>query len=61
MTDVSMKVISARLPEGAIQKIDEIVMKLRGETPLITISRTDVVRMLILLGIAAFENTSTAE
>ena len=43
----TMDVLSIRVPKGMIEQIDRYTEKLREETPLLAINRTDTIRYLL--------------
>lgn len=42
-----MEVISIRVPKGMVEEIDRYTERLREETPLLAINRTDTIRYLL--------------
>jgi hypothetical protein len=42
-----MDLLSIRLPKGMIEELDRYTEKLRQETPLLAITRTDTIRYLL--------------
>ena len=45
--DETMETVSARLPKAMIKEIDRYVATLKGDMPLLNISRADGVRQLL--------------
>ena len=45
--DETMETVSARLPRAMIEEIDNFVESLKGDMPLLNISRADGVRQLL--------------
>ena len=43
----TMDVLSIRVPKGMIEEIDRVTERLREETPLLVINRTDTIRYLL--------------
>jgi hypothetical protein len=43
----TMDLLSIRLPKGMIEELDRYTEKLRQETPLLAITRTDTIRYLL--------------
>lgn len=43
----TMEVLSIRVPKSMIQEIDRYTERLREETPLLAINRTDTIRYLL--------------
>jgi metal-responsive CopG/Arc/MetJ family transcriptional regulator len=50
-----MQVVSLRLPDQLVRRVDEAAMRLQSETPLLEINRTDTLRYLIQLGLNTLE------
>lgn len=46
-TDESMETVSVRLPKAMVEEIDRFVESLKGDMPLLNISRADGVRQLL--------------
>jgi hypothetical protein len=49
-----MDIVSMRLPKGMIQEIDRYTERLREETPLLSINRTDTIRYLLARALKEF-------
>lgn len=47
----AMEVLSVRLPKGIVEEVDRYTEKLKDETPLLSISRADTIRYLIMLAL----------
>lgn len=45
--DVTMETVSVRLPKAMVEEIDSFVESLKGDMPLLNISRADGVRQLL--------------
>jgi hypothetical protein len=50
----TMDIVSMRLPKGMIVEIDRYTERLREETPLLTINRTDTIRYLLARALKEF-------
>ena len=50
----TMEILSIRVPKGMIEEIDRYTERLREETPLLAISRTDTIRYLLARGLKDF-------
>lgn len=48
-----MQVVSLRLPEQLMRDVDAVAQQLQADTPLLDVTRTDALRYLIQLGLAA--------
>ena len=46
-SDESMETVSVRLPKAMVEEIDRFVESLKGDMPLLNISRADGVRQLL--------------
>jgi metal-responsive CopG/Arc/MetJ family transcriptional regulator len=49
-----MDLLSIRLPKGMIEELDRYTEKLRQETPLLAITRTDTIRYLLARALKEF-------
>ena len=52
--DTVMRTISVRLPNEVVNQIDAVCEKFRKDRPLENFSRTDAVRMLVVMGLMRF-------
>lgn len=50
----TMDILSIRLPKGMIEQIDRYTERLREETPLLAINRTDTIRYLLARALKEF-------
>jgi hypothetical protein len=50
----TMDIVSMRLPKGMIVEIDRYTERLREETPLLAINRTDTIRYLLARALKEF-------
>jgi hypothetical protein len=50
----TMDLLSIRLPKGMIEELDRYTEKLRQETPLLAITRTDTIRYLLARALKEF-------
>jgi predicted transcriptional regulator len=53
--DRIMQAVSLRLPDALIDRVDACAERLRSETPLLEVTRTDALRYLIQIGLAEIE------
>ena len=56
--DDSMDTVSVRLPKGMVEEIDGYVKSLKGDMPLLNISRADGVRQLLANALKAEEQAA---
>lgn len=49
--DETMETISVRLPNSIMEDVDACTEKLREDTPLLTVTRTETIRFLIQVGL----------
>ena len=49
-----MDILSVRVPKGMIEEIDRYTERLREETPLLAINRTDTIRYLLARALKVF-------
>ena len=49
-----MDILSVRVPKGMIEEIDCYTERLREETPLLAINRTDTIRYLLARALKVF-------
>jgi hypothetical protein len=49
--DETMETISVRLPSSIMEDVDACTEKLRADTPLLTVTRTETIRFLIQVGL----------
>lgn len=57
----TMQAVSLRLPETIIAKVDECAARLQEQMPLLEVTRTDALRHLIQLGLAAKSGGTAAK
>lgn len=50
-----MQVVSLRLPNGILDRVDQLASRLQSETPLLEVTRTDALRYLIQVGLVGAE------
>jgi hypothetical protein len=50
----TMEILSIRVPKGMIEEIDRYTERLREETPLLAINRTDTIRYLLARSLKQF-------
>lgn len=50
----TMDLLSIRVPKGMIDELDRYTERLRGETPLLVINRTDTIRYLLARALKEF-------
>ena len=53
--ETTMQAVSLRLPEALLDRIDACANRLREDTPLLEVTRTDALRYLIQVGLAEFD------
>jgi hypothetical protein len=46
-----METVSIRLPAGMLEEIDRCTRRLKDDTPLLDVTRTDAIRFLIQVGL----------
>ena len=51
----TMQVVSLRLPDALVRRVDQLAARLQEDTPLLEVTRTDALRYLILVGLQASE------
>ena len=49
--DETMETISVRLPNSIMEDVDACAERLRKDTPLLTVTRTETIRFLIQVGL----------
>ena len=54
----TMQAVSFRLPEDVMEGVDQCAAKLQEQIPLLEVTRTDALRHLIQLGLAAFAKSN---
>jgi hypothetical protein len=55
----TMEVLSIRVPKGMIEEIDRYAERLREETPLLAINRTDAIRYLLARALKEFAGAAS--
>ena len=54
----TMDLLSIRVPKGMIDELDRYTEKLREETPLLAINRTDTIRYLLARALKEFAGSA---